>query len=183
MTLFHERGYDGIGVAELGREIGVNAPSLYAAFGSKLGLFRRAIECYLAKEGGFIGAVLAEAKSPAAALEKLLLRAAEAYSAKAGCRGCLVTDATRNSTDPDARALTQALRCQTRELLIDWLARHGQKQAEPLADGVMVALAGLSAAARDGMAREALRGAAAVLASGLVARIEANDRPGNGDRS
>ena len=43
LALFHERGYDAVGVAELSQATGVKPPSLYAAFGSKQGLFERAV--------------------------------------------------------------------------------------------------------------------------------------------
>src|SRR5262245_54161278 len=51
MRLFHGRGYDAVGVAELGAALGVNPPSLYAAFGSKMGLFREAVARYVAGPG------------------------------------------------------------------------------------------------------------------------------------
>src|SRR5690242_7796928 len=51
MGLFHGRGYDGVGVAELGAALGVSPPSLYAAFGSKMGLFRQAVARYIAGPG------------------------------------------------------------------------------------------------------------------------------------
>ena len=37
----------GIGVAELSEAMGINPPSLYVAFGSKRGLFKKAVEFYL----------------------------------------------------------------------------------------------------------------------------------------
>ncbi len=36
--LFHSRGYDAVSVADLTKAFGINPPSFYAAFGSKLGL-------------------------------------------------------------------------------------------------------------------------------------------------
>lgn len=37
--LFHSRGYDAVSVADLTKAFGINPPSFYAAFGSKLGLY------------------------------------------------------------------------------------------------------------------------------------------------
>ena len=48
MRLFWEQGYDATGVADLTRAMGITPPSLYAAFGSKEELFRRAVDRYVA---------------------------------------------------------------------------------------------------------------------------------------
>ena len=172
MTLFHERGYDGVGVAELCAAVGVKPPSLYAAFGSKEGLFERALELYLATGGRFVAEALAVDAGLAETLRGLLLRAAEVYGAEDGPPGCLVMDATRNCTDPKARDLTAALKRRSRQRLRDRIARARPDLAAELADHVVVALYGLSAAARDGMSRKALRGVAEGLAAGITRRIE-----------
>ena len=173
MKLFHERGYDGVGVAELGQAIGVKAPSLYAAFGSKLGLFERAVALYLAEGGRFVAEALSREDGLAEVLRDLLLKAAEAYTSGDCPSGCLVMDSTRNAADPEARDLTAALKRRSRAAIRDRIARDCPEQAAELADYVMVALYGLSAAARDGLPREALRGVAASFAAELARRIEA----------
>jgi TetR/AcrR family transcriptional repressor for divergent bdcA len=171
MALFHARGYDAVGVAELGEAIGVKAPSLYAAFGSKKGLFERALALYVESEGGFIQAALAEEGSVAEVIGRLLTRAAEIYGAPGALPGCLVLDSTRNCADPEVRALTEAVRLKSRELLCRRIAQEFPEAAEALADYVVVTLAGLSAAARDGMVPEALRRVAAMAARGFVAQL------------
>jgi AcrR family transcriptional regulator len=40
MTVFWKKGYEGASLSDLTTAMGINAPSLYAAFGSKEGLFR-----------------------------------------------------------------------------------------------------------------------------------------------
>ncbi|MEM7044360.1 MAG: TetR/AcrR family transcriptional regulator [Pseudomonadota bacterium] len=172
MTLFHERGYDGVGVAELAKEIGINPPSLYAAFGSKLGLFERAVERYADKDGGFITDVLDRSRNPEEAIRELFLQAADSFAADRRCPGCLVMDGARNSTDPDASALTATLRGKTRGAIAAWLAGQGLHDAGPLADALMIALAGLSAAARDGMPKDNLHAAAEVMSEGIIGRLE-----------
>ena len=172
MLLFHERGYDGVSVAELCDAIGVKAPSLYSAFGSKEGLFARAVERYLATGGRFVAEALAADAGLAETLRGLLLRAAEVYGAKDCPPGCLVLASTRSVTDPKARDLTAVLKRQSRQRLRDRIARERPDLAAELADHVMVALYGLSSAARDGMSRKALRGVAEGLAAGVLRRIE-----------
>ncbi len=42
-VLFHQKGFDAVSVAEVTDYLGINPPSLYAAFGSKAGLFSRVL--------------------------------------------------------------------------------------------------------------------------------------------
>jgi TetR/AcrR family transcriptional regulator, repressor for divergent bdcA len=171
LSLFHDRGYEGVGVAELSAAIGVNPPSLYAAFGSKKGLFERVLERYVATTGDITAATLAEPGPVAEVVPRVLSRLTEIYAAPGRLRGCLVLDGTRNCADPEVRALTEALRLQARDLLRRRIAEEYPEAAEALADYLVVTLAGLSAAARDGMAPEALRRVAAMAATGFVAQL------------
>src|SRR3546814_18007813 len=104
MALFHDRGYEGVSVAELGAAIGVNPPSLYAAFGSKKGLFERALKCYVATTGGITAATLAEPGPLAAVVPRVLTRPPEVYAPPRGLRGCLVLHSSRPCTDPNGSA-------------------------------------------------------------------------------
>ena len=80
-------------------------------------------------------------------------------------------DGARNSTDPQACALTRARREQTRDMVAAWLTDQGLLDVQPPTDALMIGLAGLSAAARDGMPKDALRAAADVMADGLVCSL------------
>lgn len=171
MALFHARGYDAVGVAELGAAIGVKAPSLYAAFGSKKGLFEQALARYLEGDGGFIQAALDDEGPLAEVLAGLLRRAAETYARPGGLPGCLVMDGARNCADPEVRALTAGLRAEARRRLVRRIARDHPEQAEALADYVVMVMAGLSASARDGMAPAALRHSGELAAQGLRAEL------------
>ncbi|MPZ09383.1 MAG: TetR family transcriptional regulator [Kiloniellaceae bacterium] len=171
MALFHARGYDAVGVAELSEAIGIKPPSLYAAFGSKKGLFERALRRYAETAGGFIPATLAEDGSVAQVIGRMLTRAAEIYGAPGALPGCLVLDSARNCSDPEVRRLTETLRNRGRELLYRRIAEEYPEAADVLADYVTVTLAGLSASARDGMAPAALRKAAEMAAKGFAAQL------------
>ena len=46
MPVFWAKGYEGASLADLTKAMGINPPSLYAAFGSKEGLFRAVLERY-----------------------------------------------------------------------------------------------------------------------------------------
>ena len=49
-VLFHQKGFDAVSVAEVTDYLGINPPSLYAAFGSKVGLFSRVLNEYVGTE-------------------------------------------------------------------------------------------------------------------------------------
>lgn len=150
MRLFHARGYDAVGVAELSGELGIKPPSFYAAFGSKAGLFARALERYAGGEANVFAHALAEGGGVAAVLEGTLRRAAQIYPTHDGAAGCLVLDGTRNSADSEARALTAALRAASRAAIADFVAAHRRERVDEIVDFVVIALQGMSAAARDG---------------------------------
>src|SRR6266478_1585181 len=48
MKVFWRKGYEGASLPDLTRAMGINRPSLYAAFGNKESLFRKAIDRYVA---------------------------------------------------------------------------------------------------------------------------------------
>lgn len=60
LTLFWRHGYDGTSLSMLTEAMGINGPSLYAAFGNKEGLFHRALERYDERYGDYFRAALAE---------------------------------------------------------------------------------------------------------------------------
>lgn len=58
MDVFWRHGYEGASLAELTKAMGVNPPSLYAAFGNKEGLFRAVLDRYGARRAAFIDEAL-----------------------------------------------------------------------------------------------------------------------------
>lgn len=171
MTLFHRRGYDAVGVAELGQELGIKPPSFYAAFGSKAGLFQRALERYTASKANVFGNARAKGGSVAEVMERTLLEAARIYPEHDGRAGCLVHDGTRNSTDPEACALAAALKAASRTQMRDFIATEFPTKADELVNLVTIALAGMSSAARDGAKASTLKAFAE--AAGRAFRLEA----------
>lgn len=169
--LFHEKGYDGVGVAELGAAMGVNAPSLYAAFGSKRGLFERALEHYSAGPGAMLYAELDGPEPLAVRLARFLRHAARRYTDPADPPGCLLLTALRTCAEPGARAAAEAIAERAAARLRAAIAADRPDLAEALTGDMRVALNGLSAGARDGMDEAALRHAADTFAAGIVARL------------
>jgi AcrR family transcriptional regulator len=59
MNVFWTKGYEGASLSDLTTAMGINAPSLYAAFGSKEGLFKAVLQRYDARRASFMDNVLA----------------------------------------------------------------------------------------------------------------------------
>ena len=156
LRLFHERGYDGVSVAELGEAMGIAPPSFYAAFGSKMQLFERVLVRYARSDAPFMEEALGRDGPVETLLVDLLTEAAKNYTRKGQPCGCLIQDGTRNCSDPQVCALTHDLRHSARDRIRDRVAVDRPKDAGQVADYTMMVLAGLSAAARDGMPRRQL---------------------------
>ena len=176
MRLFWEKGYDTVGVAELSQTIGINPPSLYAAYGSKRALFQRALDHYAATQAQFFGR-LASLDGPAFdTLVAVLEAAARSCTADRSARGCLVMDSTRNCADPDARALTAGVRAGVRENARRLIAAERPEVAETGADYFMFILTAISASAVDGATFDHLRRDLGLAKSGLAALLDARSQ-------
>ncbi|WP_262338598.1 TetR/AcrR family transcriptional regulator, partial [Bordetella pertussis] len=100
MEVFWSKGYEGASLADLTSAMGINAPSLYAAFGSKEALFREAVQRYADTEGARTRRALLEAPDARAAIEGMLLGGPGA--ACAGAR--LAVRAPPHDAGPDPAA-------------------------------------------------------------------------------
>ncbi len=170
-VLFHAKGYDALSVADLTQALGINPPSFYAAFSSKLELYDEVLRRYEKTEGLDVDTALAPGTPLQDGVAKLLRYAAEAYACGGPC-GCMVIEGARGTADQQAgekaRARMEASRAYIRQK-IDVLDR---KNADLAADYVMMSFAGLSASARNGMPTEQLRIMAAIAAGGLSSYLE-----------
>jgi AcrR family transcriptional regulator len=60
LKVFWRKGYEGTSLPDLTEAMGINRPSLYAAFGNKEELFRKAIDRYIAGPAGHVREALEE---------------------------------------------------------------------------------------------------------------------------
>ena len=60
LEVFWRKGYEGTSLPDLTEAMGINRPSLYAAFGNKESLFRKVLQRYTDEHMAFIGAALIE---------------------------------------------------------------------------------------------------------------------------
>lgn len=104
LMAFWAQGYEATSVSDLTREMGIGAPSLYAAFGDKRALFDEVVVEYDKKYGSFGATALAEEPTARAAVERALKEAAVVYTEPGHPRGCLYVHAATNCTSPDVEA-------------------------------------------------------------------------------
>jgi AcrR family transcriptional regulator len=161
MLTFWQYGYETTSVSDLTRATGVNAPSLYAAFGDKKRLFLEAVRLYA---GDMTGAAreLDNARSSYDAARSMLVGAATAFTSATKPKGCLLASATASGSAASAdvqnavadirREIEGHLREQIeRDISSDVLPP--ETHASALSGMVMAVIQGMSVLARDGATR------------------------------
>ncbi|HLN27944.1 MAG TPA: TetR/AcrR family transcriptional regulator [Gemmataceae bacterium] len=88
LLVFWRKGYEGTSLPDLTRAMGINRPSLYAAFGNKEELFRKALDRYVAGPAAHVRAALDEPTARAVA-ERLLYGNIQLLTNPRNPPGCL----------------------------------------------------------------------------------------------
>ena len=88
LQVFWRKGYEGASLSDLTKAVGVNRPSLYAAFGDKEALFRKALHRYLHGPAAYTQEALKELTARAV-VERLLRGAADLNTSPRNPGGCL----------------------------------------------------------------------------------------------
>jgi AcrR family transcriptional regulator len=163
LEVFWEKGYESASISDLTAAMGINPPSLYAAFGDKDRLFLAAIERYQARAGE--SCPYCDEPTARGAIERLLIYMVTQLTQSDHPRGCLMMMAASTSGSA-SEALQKALaekRANARErmrLRIKEGIRDGDvpSDADPaaLADFYSTLMAGMSQQARDGATRKSL---------------------------
>jgi AcrR family transcriptional regulator len=89
LEVFWRKGYEGTSLPELTKAMGINRPSLYAAFGNKEALFRRALDRYAEGPAGYVQEALNQPTARAVA-ERLLYGTIDLLTDPRYPRGCLL---------------------------------------------------------------------------------------------
>jgi len=166
MRVFWKKGYEGTSLPDLTRAMGINRPSLYAAFGNKEQLFRKAMDRYNARNGPASGMIDALNRPTARAVAEGLLRSAvDALCCPHNPRGCFLIQGALACGDSAAgvRRELNSRRKQNETTIRKRFARaveEGdlQKQTDPaaLAKFIATITAGLSVQASGGATRREL---------------------------
>lgn len=165
MAVFWRKGYEGASLPDLTRAMGINRPSLYAAFGNKEQLFRKAMDRYAQGPAAYAIEAL-QAPTARAVFERLLCGGIAMLTSPRNPHGCLAVQgalACGQEADPVRKELIAR-----RAALIDALReRFERARAEgdlsPDEDPAVLAryaatvLHGLSIQAASGAKREELQ--------------------------
>ena len=165
LKVFWKHGYEGASLTDLTEAMGINRPSMYAAFGNKEELFRKVLDRYGKSAGAYQQEALKEATARGA-VEKILFGSAEALGDARSPRGCLLVQGGLACAD-ESNAVRRELcarRGEGEAAIRDRLERAkaeadlpaGADTAE-LAGYVTAVLQGMSVQAAGGARREKLR--------------------------
>ncbi|AKT36871.1 TetR/AcrR family transcriptional regulator [Chondromyces crocatus] len=165
MKVFWEQGYEGASLGDLTAAMGINRPSLYAAFGCKEALFREAIELYTRTDGSATVRALEEQPTARAAVEAVLRGSARGHASSERPSGCMVVLAA-NLGAPEHEGVRRYLtncRRETVHKLCERLERgvaEGELPSDADVEGIAAfygtVLNGMSIQARDGVPTELL---------------------------
>src|SRR5262249_44052855 len=169
MTLFWRQGYEPTSMSDLSRATGLNAPSIYAAFGNKERLFLRVLDHYVKTRKAAIEQILETAPTAREAMRELLMKAARRYTSPEHPPGCLVALAATGAS-PEARMIQKTVRHRRRireEMLRARIQKgidagelpHGTR-AGPLAKFFSTVFHGMALQAADGASRAELEAVA-----------------------
>jgi AcrR family transcriptional regulator len=165
MRVFWRKGYDGASLSELTTAMGINSPSLYAAFGCKEALFREAVDLYGATEGVEIWGAFERSGTIKEAIADFLRASARVFSEPGDPRGCLIVLGALNVSETNAevfrdlseRRMSGATYLASR---LKQAVERGELPVSVNCDAIaafyLAVQQGMSVQARDGASREAL---------------------------
>jgi AcrR family transcriptional regulator len=170
LDLFARQGYEATSIAQLTAVMGINPPSLYAAYGNKRELFDRVVERYAEYRRAYAEDVMAQPTARLAA-RRFLEGAADHDTAPGQPRGCLTVQGCLAGDDEDLEvaALLAQMRAANQEALQRRLERSvidgdlpAETNCEALARYLCTVSQGISVQASGGASREQLLEVAAL---------------------
>jgi AcrR family transcriptional regulator len=165
LHVFWRQGYEGTSLSDLTEAMGISRPSLYAAFGNKEELFRRALDRYADRGPGAVHREALAEPTARAVVERLLRGVAETLTDPNNPRGCLAVQGALTCGDA-AEQIKQEL-CKRRTSSEMALAARFERakdegdlgktaDAAALARFVVTVVQGMSVQAAGGASREDL---------------------------
>lgn len=164
LRVFWTKGYEGASLTDLTDAMGITRPSLYAAFGNKESLFRKALDLYEREKMAYIGQGLAEPTARKVA-ETMLRGALENVAGEGEPHGCMRVIASV-ACGPAAQSLHDEIVQRTdifKQMMVDRFDRAKAEGDLPAhidtlgLTGVLVAwLQGISIQSNQGISRNDL---------------------------
>ena len=163
LRVFWEKGYDGASLTDLTEAMGITRPSLYAAFGNKEALFKRALDLYETEKLAYVGAALAAPTARGVAQRMLEGTITNITSECPGCLGVIASVGCSSVDSP----IREDVRCRAQSSRIAMVERMQRAiddgdftlpvDAEAITQYLMAVLQGLSVQAGAGASREQLQ--------------------------
>jgi AcrR family transcriptional regulator len=166
LNVFWKHGFEGASLSALTDAMKITRPSLYAAFGNKEALFRKALDRYQETKMGFVGEALREARIRTA-VEKLLRGFAEIMTGDVHPPGCLaINSALACSEEAEPVRLELCSRRQADEAALRRRLMQASESGDlpagmdpgECASFLMAVMEGMSVQAASGASRETLYG-------------------------
>jgi AcrR family transcriptional regulator len=159
LEVFWRKGYEGATICDLTEAMGINPPSLYAAFGNKEGLFRKALDRYWAERKVLWDEAFAAPNARGVA-ETLLYGTAKFLTEPGHPRGCLgVQGALACGEDADCIRRELETRRAASQAAIRERLKRAKKEGDLPADADPASLARYLATIIEGMCVQAASGA------------------------
>jgi AcrR family transcriptional regulator len=165
MQVFWRKGYEGTSLSDLTKAVGVNRPSLYAAFGDKETLFRKALDRYLNGPAAYTQEALKE-PTARAVIERLLRGAADLNTAPGNPGGCLMVQGALAGGEAADSIRQELTACRAAgEASMRRRLRHSKSEGDlpadvspdDLARYIATVLYGMAVQAAGGASRDELR--------------------------
>lgn len=180
LHVFWERGYEGTSLSDLTEAMGINRPSLYAAFGNKEELFRLALDRYVEKGPGAVHREALAKPTAKAVVENLLKSAANSLTDPANPPGCLAVQGALSCGDA-AESIKQELCLRRSRVEQELRERFERAKAEgdlgresdpgSLARYVMTVIQGMAVQAASGASRADLHAVVGMALKGWAASV------------
>ncbi|MPZ37428.1 MAG: TetR family transcriptional regulator [Rhizobiales bacterium] len=164
LDVFWRNGYEGTSISDLTAAMRINPPSLYAAFGNKAGLYRKALDRYVERRTNFWNEAL-DAPTARGMVEHLLRESADFLTEECNPPGCMLVRGALSCSEAEEalqRELTER-RTVGEVKLRERLERAKAERAMPedldpadYARYIMVVLQGMSVSAAGGATRKDL---------------------------
>jgi len=139
--------------------MGINKPSLYAAFGDKAELFRKVVSRYVSGQAAAWARML-DQKRARAAVEKILNAAADSLTRPENPHGCLLVQAALSCTkESDCIKAELARKRADSDLQLRGRLQHAQSEGELATSVDVVSLSQFYSTVLRGMSVEASGGA------------------------
>ena len=166
LRVFWRKGYEGASLTDLTEEMGITRPSLYAAFGNKEALFRKALDLYEREKLAYIGEAL-KAPTSLEVAERLLRGALAMQTSECEPVGCMRV-LSSVSCSPEAESIradlmtrrqsSQRALCERMQRAKDQGDLPAHTDVEGLCAYLGAILGGLSVQASSGASKAQLEG-------------------------